>query len=121
MIVLLGMVSPKVQSLDPNCARYTLFMLETLLGVMVYNIKYLYIPFELPFHLVDHLSAITLHVMLSFIHHLFTRVHKLITAMVEYVCADSCLLSTTLTQVHISWHNKCRQILINYKLDVFYQ
>ncbi len=31
---------PKVQSLDPNCSRYTIFMLEILLGAMVYNIIY---------------------------------------------------------------------------------
>ncbi len=28
-------------SLDPNCSRYTLFLLEILLGAMVYNIRYM--------------------------------------------------------------------------------
>ncbi len=43
MIILLGMVppSPTDQSLDPNCSRYTLFLLEILQGAMVYNIKYM--------------------------------------------------------------------------------
>ncbi len=41
MIILLGMVSPKVQSLDLNCSRYTLFLLEILLCAMDYNIKYI--------------------------------------------------------------------------------
>ncbi len=41
MLVLLGMVSTKVQSLEPNCSRYTLFLLEISLRTMIDNIKYM--------------------------------------------------------------------------------
>ncbi len=40
MIILLGMVSPKVQSFDLNCSMYTLFLSDISLEAMVYNITY---------------------------------------------------------------------------------